>query len=80
MEFTTYQGHANAIGSIRWVDHKIGQPGVTIERAVAAFREQGALFSIIHPTLDIGNACIGCAWKHDVDPFLVDAVEIATGG
>jgi hypothetical protein len=80
MEFTTYAGHANAIGATRWVDHKIGQPGVTIGGALLAFREQDALVSINHPVLDIGDLCIGCAWKHDYDPAQIDAVEIATTG
>lgn len=78
MEFTTYAGHANAIGATKWVDHRIGQPGVTIGSAAQAFRNQGALLSINHPTLDIGDLCIGCGWKHDLDYALVDAVEIQT--
>jgi hypothetical protein len=80
MEFTTYDGHATAIGATTWVDHKIGQPGVTIEGAAQAFADQGALFSINHPTLDLGDLCIGCAWKHDLSPELINGVEITTGG
>lgn len=79
MEYTTYAGHANAIGATAWVDHKIGQPEVTIAAAAAAFADQGALLSINHPVLDIGDLCIGCAWKHEVPPGLA-AVEVATGG
>ena len=79
MEFTTYAGHANAIGATAWVDHKIGQPGVTIAAAATAFTAQGALLAINHPALDLGDVCIGCAWKHEVPPSLA-AVEIATGG
>ncbi|WP_394835239.1 CehA/McbA family metallohydrolase [Pendulispora rubella] len=80
IEYTTYHGHANAIGATRWVDHKLGQPGVTIDGAAEAIRAQGALFSINHPVLDLGDACIGCAWKLDVDPRHVSAIEIETGG
>jgi hypothetical protein len=79
IEFTTYDGHANAIGATRWFDHKIGQPGVTIQGAVDAIRASGALFSINHPALDLGDLCIGCGWHHTVDPTTVDAVEISTG-
>ncbi len=79
MEFTTYAGHANAIGATAWVDHKIGQPGVTIAGAASAFRDQGALFSINHPILEIGDYCIGCAWNHVLPIEAVDAVEIQTG-
>ncbi|MBC8072360.1 MAG: PHP domain-containing protein, partial [Deltaproteobacteria bacterium] len=80
IEFTTYAGHANAIGATVWVDHKIGQPGVTIAGAFAELHEQGALVSINHPALDLLDLCIGCAWDHDVDPADIDAVEIATTG
>jgi MYXO-CTERM domain-containing protein len=80
VEFTTYAGHANGIGATIWVDHKIGQPGVTIEGAAAAYHAQGALFAINHPMLNLGPLCIGCAWEHALPPELVDAVEIATGG
>ena len=80
VEFTTYAGHANGIGATVWVDHKIGQPGVTIAGAAQAFRDQGALFSINHPLYNIGALCIGCSWNHDLDPTAVDAVEVATSG
>jgi len=80
VEFTTYAGHANGIGATSWVDHKLGQPGVTIEGAAAAYHDQGALFAINHPALDLGPLCIGCAWEHALDAELIDAVEIATGG
>jgi hypothetical protein len=80
MEFTTYAGHANAIGATAWVDHKIGQPDVTIEGAIAAFTDQGALVSINHPMLDLGTFCIGCAWDHEIDPGTIHAIEIATTG
>ena len=80
VEFTTYTGHALGIGATTWVDHKIGQPGVTIEGAAEAFREQGALFAIAHPALDLGPLCIGCAWDHELAGQHIDAVEIATGG
>lgn len=79
VEYTTYAGHANGIGATRWVDHKIGQPGITIDGAVDAFHEQGALFSINHPKLDL-HQCIGCAWRHDLDGSKIDAVEIANLG
>lgn len=80
VEFTTYAGHANGIGATAFVDHKIGQPGVTIEAAADAFHEQGALFAINHPAFDLGDACIGCGWKHELPAGKIDAVEIATAG
>jgi MYXO-CTERM domain-containing protein len=79
MEFTTYAGHANAIGATSWVDHKIGQPGVTIAAAAEAFAGQGALLSINHPVLDLDAICIGCGWHHEI-PAGLAAVEVATTG
>jgi hypothetical protein len=80
VEFTTYHGHANGIGATRWVDHKIGLDGATIDGAISAFHTQGALFSINHPALNIGDLCIGCAWTWPVDDATIDGVEIETGG
>lgn len=80
VEYTTYQGHANGIGATKWVDHKVGVNGATILAAAQAFHAEGALFSINHPTLEVGDVCIGCAWKHDLPPDQIDAVEIETGG
>jgi hypothetical protein len=80
VEFTTYAGHGNGIGATQYVSHEIGQPGVTIEGSVQAYVDQGAVFTINHPELDIGTLCIGCAWEHRLDPSLIGAVEIATGG
>ncbi|HVO30743.1 MAG TPA: CehA/McbA family metallohydrolase [bacterium] len=80
LEFTTYAGHANAIGVHSWVNHRIGDAGRTIGQAVADVHAQGALFSINHPALNLGDLCIGCAWKHDVPASEIDGVEIANGG
>ncbi len=80
VEYTTYDGHANGIGATVFVDHKIGLDDLTIDDAVQAFHDQGALLSINHPTLDLGTLCIGCAWAHDVPAADLAAVEIATGG
>ncbi len=79
VEFTTYGGHANGIGARQWVDHKIGVRGATLDAAIRKYHEQGALFSINHPQLRIGDLCIGCGWDHEVDPKQIDAVEIRTG-
>ena len=81
IEYTTYAGHANAIGATQWVDHKIGQPGVTIDVAADQIAAQGAIFSINHPTLDLDTICIGCAWRHtEIDTTKVHGVEIESGG
>ncbi|MEZ4322679.1 MAG: CehA/McbA family metallohydrolase [Myxococcota bacterium] len=79
-EFTTYRGHAGAIGVTRPLPYELGLDGTTLETAVGAVHDDGGLFSINHPALDLGNLCRGCAWEHDLDWSLVDAVEIQTGG
>jgi hypothetical protein len=79
IEVTTYSGHANAIGATEWIDHRIGFQGFTAQAAVDDTHAQGALFSISHPVLDLGDACIGCAWSAPLDGHTVDAVEIQTG-
>lgn len=84
IEYTTYGGHGNAIGASRPVEHKLGQSvaghAVTIADAVAAVHDQGALFGINHPVLDLGLSCIGCAWRQPLSSQAIDAVEIGTGG
>lgn len=80
VEFTTYGGHANGIGATEWVDAAVGMPGVTILGAARAFADQGAVFSINHPTLDLEDFCIGCAWSWDLPASFIGAVEISTGG
>jgi MYXO-CTERM domain-containing protein len=84
-EYTTYDGHGNAIGASQWVDQKIGQPGVDINAAAKAIRAQGGLFAINHPRAPeslpvVGQICIGCRWNQPIDPSFVSAVEIMTGG
>ncbi|MEZ4450038.1 MAG: CehA/McbA family metallohydrolase [Nannocystaceae bacterium] len=80
MEFTTYDGHAGALGLTTWVDHKIGQPGVTITGAAQAIADEGAILSINHPALDLGDLCIGCGWQQALPTAQIGAVEIATTG
>jgi hypothetical protein len=80
IEFTTYDGHAGLFGATQWVDHRIGQPGVDIDSAFQAAHAQGALVVINHPNLDLGEACIGCAWAHEPATESWEAIEIITGG
>ncbi|HYO53455.1 CehA/McbA family metallohydrolase [Archangium sp.] len=79
IEYTTYSGHANAIGATGYVPPRVNE-GITLKEAVDAFRRQGALFSINHPVYDVGDLCIGCAWQLVVPPGGVDAIEVANGG
>lgn len=81
IEFTTYRGHATVVGARRYEDHRVGLGGLTVNDALRAFEEAGALVSVNHPVLDLGDVCIGCAWTHDdTDLSRLGGVEIATGG
>jgi hypothetical protein len=78
-EVTTYHGHGNAVGGTSYVDHRVGLNGVDAKAIVTAVKAQGALFVVNHPTLDLGDVCIGCAWKQDVDWSQVAGLEIQNG-
>jgi hypothetical protein len=80
IEVTTYAGHGNAIGATSYVDHRAGLDGVGAPTILDEVTDQGAVFSINHPALQLGDACIGCAWRHDDTPWdQVAAIEIHTG-
>jgi hypothetical protein len=51
----------------------------SIETILAGTAAQDAVFSINHPVLDLGEACIGCAWTLAAPPDRVQAVEIQNG-
>lgn len=76
-ELTTYKGHANGIGALDNVTYTVDTDGYTIEDAIAAFHDQGALFSINHPSIPLPD-CRGCSWDYEVDPMLIDSVEVQT--
>lgn len=78
VEWTTHAGHALAPGATAAAPPWVGARGVDAAAAAAAFRAQGAAFAPAHPTLDLGSACLGCAWGHALSPEAIDAVEVAT--
>jgi hypothetical protein len=79
-EITTYAGHGNAVGLGSYVDHRIGHEGRTIADVLDDVVAQDALFIVNHPSLDLGDNCIGCAWTHDPTPWAkVAGLEIITG-
>jgi MYXO-CTERM domain-containing protein len=79
-EITTYAGHGNAVGLSSYVDHRIGFNGRTINGVLDDVAAQDAIFIVNHPTLDLGGACIGCAWHHDdADWSKVSGIELITG-
>lgn len=87
VEYTTYHGHAGALFTTQYVDHRIGNtPNMTIEAAAAAVHAQGGLFSINHIDMyegdangDLRNGCVGCSWDFGgaLAAGLVDAMEVA---
>ncbi len=79
VEWTTYSGHANAIGATEWVDHKTGIRGVTVEGAIEEYKQQGAVFYPTHPDEPESVFCLGCEWGYDVDPTTLDGVEVWSG-
>jgi hypothetical protein len=79
VEWTTYSGHANALGATEWVDHKIGVRGMTTADAIEQYKDQGALFSINHPLSPGAPICIGCRWEIPVDATAIDGVEVQSG-
>ena len=79
VEWTTYAGHGNAFGATEWVDFKVGVRGVTVDGAIEAYHDQGALFSINHPAVPGAPFCIGCPWEYETDPTTVDGLEVRGG-
>ncbi len=78
-EITTYQGHGNSVGTTGYVDHRIGFSGRTIGAVLDEVAAQNAVFIVNHPALELGGACIGCSWKHDIDWAKVAGIEVLTG-
>ena len=79
-EVTTYGGHGNAVGTGRYIDHRIGFEARTIGGVLDDVAAQGGIFIVNHPGLELGTNCIGCAWKHaDTDWSRVNGIEVITG-
>lgn len=79
-EITTYAGHANSIGTSTYIDHRIGHAGRKVNDILDEVQAQGGALIVNHPSLDLGGACIGCAWRHpDTDWSKVNGLEVITG-
>lgn len=70
-EITTYYGHANVWGSLRWHDFRLRSAALMAEVAAAA-RAAGGLFSINHPRTG------GPPWELGTD-FAFDCLEVWNG-
>jgi hypothetical protein len=79
-EITTYAGHANSVGTNAYIDHRIGYAGRKVGGILDDVAAQGGILIVNHPSLDLGGACIGCAWRHpDTDWSKVAGIEVITG-
>ncbi len=81
-EITSYQGHANLLGTRRFVDFRIGTPEVPSMNAILRqVQNLGAVISINHPSVRSGEVCMGCGWlpESPVDYHLIQAVEVVNG-
>ncbi len=70
-EITTYYGHANAWGSLRWHDFRL-RSGLLMAEVAAEVRAAGGLFSINHPRTG------GPPWELGTD-FAFDCLEVWNG-
>ncbi len=82
-ELTTFHGHANELGTTRFIDYRVGSKQVPDVNAM--FREArslGAIVSINHPQAPTGEICMGCGWNPSpaADMKLVTSIEVVNGG
>ncbi len=79
-EITTFQGHANVLGTTAPLDFQLGGPRApTMAAILDAVEAAGALVSINHPGLPSGEACMGCGWTAPVDFARIGAIEVVNG-
>jgi len=82
-ELTTFYGHANAFGTTRFIDYRVGTQQVPDANTMfRSARNLGAIVSINHPESPTGEICMGCGWtpSKPVDLNLVTSVEVVNGG
>lgn len=81
-EITTFQGHANVFGPVAFIDFQVGSAHApNVNTVIGQIEALGGLFSVNHPTLPSGEACMGCGWTSaDTDWSRVDAIEVFNGG
>ena len=80
-EITTFQGHANVFGTTAFIDFRLTSSNVPdIHTLLGNVREAHGMFSINHPGLPSGAACMGCGWTApNTDFSKVDAIEALNG-
>ena len=81
-EITTFEGHANLLGTLAPLDFRVGSPGVPDwNTLLARIEPAGAVVSINHPIRPSGEECMGCGWTphSEVDYNRVQAIEVVNG-
>ena len=80
-EITTFHGHANVFGPTGPIDFQLGSSHAPDVAAIQSEVERaGGLFSINHPGLPSGEACMGCGWTAATEFSRVQAIEVENGG
>ena len=80
-EITTFQGHANVYGTTQFIDFRLTSPSVPdINQLLKRVQDLHGVFSINHPGLPSGEACMGCGWTApNTDFSRVNAIEVVNG-
>lgn len=81
-EMTTYRGHANAIGELRFHDFRLPTADAAgVASVMSGPHDDGAFISLNHPVLPDDERCMGCGWNDFTLPVLsrVHGMEVANG-
>jgi hypothetical protein len=80
-EITTFQGHANVYGTTEFIDFRLASTHVPdINHLLKQVHDSNGIFSINHPGLPSGEACMGCGWTvPNTDFSRVTAIEAING-
>ena len=81
-EITTFHGHANVFGVTGPLDFQLGGPRApNLGKILDQVDDAHGLFSINHPGLPSGEACMGCGWTvADTDWSRIKSLEVINGG
>ncbi|GAH45126.1 unnamed protein product, partial [marine sediment metagenome] len=80
MEFTTYYGHALALGITSFIDWHSKERMRNINDIIDEVHSQKGLFAIAHPFCIGDPVCSGCTWKlRNIDYQKVDLIEVWAG-
>jgi hypothetical protein len=80
-EVTTFQGHANLLGTVAPLDFRVAEGLADWATLVKRIAATGGVLSINHPVRPSGEPCMGCGWAPagELDYHQVQAVEVVNG-